>query len=246
MLLTLKSPNATFPITRHSAIIATRSSDRQERVRAYETILSAYWKPSYKYIRLKWQATRDDAEDLTQGFFAKAFEKGYFERYDHTIGSFHAFLRVCIDRFVGKEKQAQGRQKRGGETFFVPLDFSGVEEEFNAQALANQVSLEEYFHQEWVRSLFTLSIETLTQQARSRGKEVHLQLFELYDLEDQSERPTYEMLARRFGLKTTDVTNYLASARREFRKIILDKLREMTATDEEFRREARLLFGVDL
>jgi DNA-directed RNA polymerase specialized sigma24 family protein len=215
-------------------------------VRAYETILSAYWKPSYKYIRLKWQAAREDAEDLTQGFFAKAFEKSYFERYDHTIGSFHAFLRVCIDRFVSKERQAQGRQKRGGETFFVPLDFSAVEEEFSAHDLANKVSMEEYFHQEWVRSLFALSIEALTEQSRKLGKELHVRLFELYDLEDEGERPTYEMLARRFGLKTTDVTNYLAFARREFRKIILAKLREMTATDEEFRSEARMLFGVDL
>jgi len=41
------------------------------------------------------------------------------------------------------------------------------------------------------------------------------------------------------------VTNYLAGARREFRRIVLDKLRELTATDDEFRREARMLLGVD-
>jgi hypothetical protein len=46
-------------------------------------------------------------------------------------------------------------------------------------------------------------------------------------------------------LKITDVTNYLASARREFRRLVLKKLREITATDEEFRREARALLGVD-
>jgi hypothetical protein len=41
------------------------------------------------------------------------------------------------------------------------------------------------------------------------------------------------------------VTNYLAFARREFRRIAIEKLREMCASDDEFRREARSIFGVD-
>jgi DNA-directed RNA polymerase specialized sigma24 family protein len=70
-------------------------------------------------------------------------------------------------------------------------------------------------------------------------------LFERYDLEDADERRlSYEQLAREFGLSVTDVTNHLAFARREFRRIALEKLREMTATEEEFRREASALFGL--
>jgi len=57
-------------------------------------------------------------------------------------------------------------------------------------------------------------------------------------------RVSYESLAREFGLTTTEVTNYLAAARREFRKIVLAKLREVTATEAEFRSEARSLLGV--
>ncbi len=235
----------TFPVTRHSAIIATRSKDGEQRTRAYETILFTYWRPSYKYIRLKWQASNEDAEDFTQGFFAKAFEKGYFERYDPSAGSFHGFLRVCLDRFVANERKARGRQKRAGDAFHLSLDFAAAEEEFRRHNLASGLSIEDYFHQEWVRSLFTLSIETLREKCTSTGKQLQAQLFELYDLEDEGERPSYESLSRRFGLKTTDVTNYLAFARREFRKIVLAKLREITATDEEFRKEARTLLGID-
>ena len=49
---------------------------------------------------------------------------------------------------------------------------------------------------------------------------------------------------RQFQIAPTDVTNYLAFARREFRRIALDSLREMTASEDEFRREARALLGV--
>ena len=55
---------------------------------------------------------------------------------------------------------------------------------------------------------------------------------------------TIERLAAEFELPVTQVTNHLAWARREFRRIVLDRLREMTGSDEEFREEAKDLLGV--
>ena len=60
-------------------------------------------------------------------------------------------------------------------------------------------------------------------------------------LEDPDSPPSYKDLAKELDLSVSNVTNYLAAARREFRRIVLEKLRELTATDEEFRREARAL-----
>jgi RNA polymerase sigma factor (sigma-70 family) len=247
---TMRSPNdkiaaGNFPVTRHSAIIATRSSDKIQRQRAYETLLESYWKPSYKYIRWKWQASNEDSEDLTQEFFARAFEKGYFERYDPTKASFHGFLLVCLDRFIANELKANRRQKRGGDRPHFSLDFESAEKEFRNAPVPQPISPEEYFHREWVRSLFTLVVQSLRELCEAKGKMVHFALFELYDLGDDDTKQSYESLARRFDLKITDVTNHLAFARREFRKLVLARLQELTATDEEFRREARALLGVD-
>src|SRR6266536_2947870 len=75
-------PGHRFPVTSHSAIIAARSTDQDVRQRAFATIVESYWKPAYKYVRIKWQATNEDAKDLTQGFFATAIEKDYFRSYD--------------------------------------------------------------------------------------------------------------------------------------------------------------------
>jgi hypothetical protein len=79
------------------------------------------------------------------------------------------------------------------------------------------------------------------------GKEVHLRLFDRYvlDADDDAPKKGYKGLAAEFDLSTSDVTNYLAYGRREFRRIVLEKLRELTATDEEFHREARALLGVE-
>jgi hypothetical protein len=48
------------------------------------------------------------------------------------------------------------------------------------------------------------------------------------------------------GLSTSAVTDYLALVRREFRRLVLDKLREPAATEEEFQQEARAVLGVQL
>jgi hypothetical protein len=69
-------------------------------------------------------------------------------------------------------------------------------------------------------------------------------LFEAYDLRDDDANVSYASLAQRFGLDQATVNNYLAATRRDFRRIVLEKLREITATEEEFRTEARSLLGV--
>ena len=75
-----------------------------------------------------------------------------------------------------------------------------------------------------------------------------LNVLEAYDLKDEDsvERLSHAKLAKQFDLDPATVNNYLAAARREFRKIVLEKLGEITATEEEFRTEARLMLGLEL
>jgi RNA polymerase sigma-70 factor (ECF subfamily) len=237
-----------FPTTRHSAVEALRSSDQDGRVRAYHTVLDCYWKPAYKYIRVRWQESPENAEDLTQGFFAVALEKKYLERYDPSQSRFSAFLRVCIDRYIANQRKYATRQKRSGTTRDVPLDFELAESEISLYPSPRELTMEEFFDREWVRSLVTLAIASLEHECEQRARTVHLSLFRRYDLQEanESDAVSYKSLADEFGLTTTTVTNYLASIRRDFRRILLSHLHEMTANDSEYRHEARRLFGIDI
>ena len=215
-----------FPITNHSAIVAARSDDEITRRRAFDTILNSYWKPVYKYVRLKWQASNEDAKDLTQGFFANAFEKNYFASYDAAKASFQTFLRTCLDGFVANERKAGQRLKRGGDMDHYQLDFAAAEVELAAHSSASTLTPEEYFHREWMRSMFTIAVETFRQRCVESDRVVHFQIFERYDLNDDD--VSYAALAKEFGLEPTTVNNYLAAARRDFRRIVLEKFRETT------------------
>ena len=229
---------APFPTTRRSVVLALASADAAERTRAFDTLVACYWKPLYKYARVAWSRGREDAEDLTQSFFTRAFEKESLVSYDAGKASFRTFLRLLFDRHVSNEWKAGQRIKRGGGG--VHLDFDSAEAEIGRDS--GTVTPEEYFQREWVRSVFALAVERLRERCEREGKRVHFAIFEIYDLDDDR-GVSYRELAGRFDIPETQVTNYLAATRRRFREIVLDALREVTATDEEFRAEARALLG---
>jgi RNA polymerase sigma factor (sigma-70 family) len=238
-----------FPPTRRSAIEAVRSIDAEERGRALEALCAAYWKPIYKYVRWRWNRPAEAAQDLAQGFFAELLERELLDKFDPNKSRLRTYLRVCVDSFVLNEDKAGRRQKRGGNVLHVALDFAAAEEEFGATvmdpaAIPSPESLEEFFEKEWVRSLFALAVEDLRELCVARERERTFHLFEAYDLEG-SEKLSYEQLARDYGISATEVTNALAWARREFRAIALERLRELCGSEEEFRREARAAFGWD-
>jgi RNA polymerase sigma factor (sigma-70 family) len=234
-----------FPSTRHSVVQALGSPEPEVRRRAFDTLVRSYWKPVYKYVRLRWNADPEDAEDLTQDFFARAFEKGHLDRYDPAKARFRTFLRVCVDGAVANARKAGARLKRGGDITFVTMDFPAAElETLSATADASD-GPEEFFRREWIRSLFELGMGRLRAECQSLGKETAFGLFQKYDVEREKTvpSPTYAELARAFGVPETQVTNLLSWARRRFRHHVLEVLGELTASDEEFAEEARDILG---
>jgi RNA polymerase sigma factor (sigma-70 family) len=233
-----------FPATRHSLVAAIRSGGADDRRSAFDTLVTAYWKPVFKYVRLKWRATPEDAADLTQGFFLRAFEKDFFAGFDPAKARFRTYLRICLDGFVANARKAETRLKRGGAATLMPLDFADAERELGQQAIAAVDDYDAYFHREWLRALFASAADRLRAACAARGSASRFTLFEQYDLAaDDSERPTYAELASRLGLSPSTVTNELSAARREFRRFVLEALREQCATDEEFDAESRALTG---
>ena len=87
-----------FPTTHRSLVVALANGGPEERARAFETLLAVYWKPVYKYLRVGWRLNREDAEDSTQSFFTRAFERETLASYQPEKASFRGFLRLLLDR----------------------------------------------------------------------------------------------------------------------------------------------------
>jgi RNA polymerase sigma factor (sigma-70 family) len=229
-----------FPSTRHSLIAAAMDGKGDLARDALGQIIAVYWKPAYKYVRLKHQRGNEEAKDLVQGFFAALVESGILKRFDPSLGSFRTYLRACLDHFVMKQDEAAGRLKRGGHYALVPLDFDAAEREL--PFADRRMPPDELFHREWQRHVLALAINDLREHSALSGKELWFRLFEEYDLADEP-RPRYEDLANAHGVAATTVTNALAWARRELRRFALERISAVTVTRSEFRAEARQLFA---
>ncbi|HYB94212.1 MAG TPA: sigma-70 family RNA polymerase sigma factor [Vicinamibacterales bacterium] len=233
-----------FPSTRLSVVERTRSSDEETRRIALATIIEAYWKPVYKYLRMKWAADPEHAADLTQEFFTTTLEKDVVGKYDPARARFRTYLRLCVDGFASNARKSERRLKRGGAMTLVPLDFETAEGELAAIEPAAASDVEELFYREWVRALMERSVDDLKRFAAESGRPVMFEVFARYDLVDEPEsRPTYTEIARMLNLTTATVTNHLAAMRKQFRKILLDRLRELTSSEAEWESEAARLLG---
>jgi RNA polymerase sigma factor (sigma-70 family) len=233
-----------FPPTRHSVIERLRGGEDTLRREAFGDLVTGYWKPVYKYLRLTWRLSDEDAQDVTQAFFSDAYQKAWLERYEAGKARFRTFVRLCADRFVQNWKQSAGRMKRGGDAELVSLDFESAERELAPQT-STPPDAEDFFRREFIRALFDAAIARVRAEYEATGRTVHLQIFDRYDV-DPDDGVSYAQLARDLGLTTTQVTNYLAQVRRSFRACALEALESLTGSRDEFRREARELFGLEV
>lgn len=216
-------PHDHFPSTQVSLLEATAAGVSSE---AMDRVIALYWKPVYRFIRLKFRKDNEDAKDLTQGFFAAALQREFFARFDPAKASFRTYLRMAVERFAASQYAAANRQKRGG----------GIQIELVEDQQAETEPPEQGFEREWQRQLFSLALDDLRAHCDGCGKQLQFRVFQDYDLAD-ADRPSYADLALRHGIPETSVTNYLAWARRMLREFVDERLRGTTSGAREWRAE---------
>jgi len=154
-----------FPTTRRTALERTGCADEEVRRQAYETLVTCYWKPVYKYLRLRWGLATEDARDATQEFFLQAMQKEFFQDYDPSRARFRTYLRLRLDTLILKQRRSAGRLKRGAEYQIVPVDFDRAEGELMVPVHTPASSVEEHFHREWLHGIVELAVATLRAHA---------------------------------------------------------------------------------
>jgi RNA polymerase sigma factor (sigma-70 family) len=223
-----------FPSTRHTLL--QQASDPGEHHRdALNAVMEIYWQPCYRYVVLRFRRPHEEAQDLVQGFFTAFVEQAILARYDPVRGPFRPYLRACLDQFVLKDLERNRCEKRGGQATVVPLDP-------DAPIAQPEGTPEELFHREWQRHMFALASEDLRKLCDETDRAVRYRLFVAYDLAD-GPRPRYDDLAATHGLPVTTVTNHLAWARRELRRLLEDRVGTIASGEGERRRELRSLLS---
>jgi RNA polymerase sigma-70 factor (ECF subfamily) len=225
----VKSGQSGFPTTSWSALALLRDS-KDPRFRAYlSRMMESYWRPVYKFIRIAWKRSNEDAKDLTQAFFVHIMEGDLFSKADPERGNFRRLLMTSLRNFLANEVRAGHAIKRGGGRQVLSLD---VEE--SEDWASDPANPEQAFEAQWARDVLQGALEKLAQVVRAEAYDA----FRKFHLEEAAVKD----IARDLGVTDAQVGHYLHEARTELRRIVIDEIKSYVVDESEIARELDTLF----
>jgi RNA polymerase sigma factor (sigma-70 family) len=227
-----------FPATHWSVVLAARGGDEADSLRALEDLCRAYWYPLYAFLRRQGHSP-PDAQDLTQGFFARLLEKRYLDAADREKGRFRSFLLMALKRYLAKEWEREHAQKRGGGQAALSLDTELAERRYQGEG-AEHLAPDRIYERRWALTLLDQVLAALRQDYQALGREGEFDCLKGYLTAERGEIP-YAEVAERLGMTEGTARAAVHRMRSRFRALFRDEIARTVALPEEVEDEVRYL-----
>ena len=235
------SPEAAHFVTTHWSVVRAAGAEDSPAARAaLETLCRAYWYPIYAEIRRRGFGP-DDAQDLTQGFFASLLESHSFSRPSRDCGRFRSWLLGALGHFLAHELERARAAKRGGGQTLIPLDEVMAEERLQQEAPLT-ASPEELFAQRWAYALLDQAFQHLEKEYAQAGKAALFAALKEF-LADDSDYGSYGPLVEKLRMTPGAVATAVCRLRERFRVVIRQEVMQTVTAPGDAERELRELFG---
>jgi RNA polymerase sigma factor (sigma-70 family) len=227
-----------FRDTRWSVVLAAQTGDDADAQAALAELCSAYWYPLYAFVRRSGYSP-EEAEDLTQEFFARLLAKDWLAGVDRAKGRFRAFLLAAMKHFLANEWHRSQTLKRGGNTIAVPLD---AEERYACEP-ADKLTPETLYQRRWALTVIEQVFATLRAEMEQAGKR---ELFETIKdlLSPDPQNLPYADVGVRLGLSEDAVKMTVYRLRKRYRDLLRAHVAATVGTSAEVDSEIRDLFRV--
>jgi len=230
-----------FGTTHWSIVLAAGQRESPQAAAALEELCHNYWYPLYACVRRQGYSP-EDAQDLTQGFFAQLLARNYLARADPHRGRFRSFLLSGMKRFLCDEWDKSRRLKRGGGQRVVSFDEQAAEERYRLEP-PDELTPERLFERAWTAALLERAARRLREEYVGAGKaELYEQLtqFRL----DAAEQPAYAEAAAELGLSDSAVKSAIHRLRQRHLQLVREEIAQTVADPAELDEEIRHLLGV--
>ena len=229
-----------FVTTHWSVVVSAGRSDTTRACAALGKLCQTYWPPLYAYVRRVGHSP-EDAQDLTQEFFARLLAHNTVARADPERGRFRSFLLASLKHFLSHEWEKACAQKRGGRAQIISLQLDTAETRC-ARLVAPGDTPDRAFDRQWALALLDVVLVRLRQEYTDAGRE---DLF--LGLKDtlsggRSEIP-YRELAGRLGLSEGAVKVAAHRLRQRYRELLRAEIANTVATPDEVEQELEHLFA---
>jgi RNA polymerase sigma-70 factor (ECF subfamily) len=230
-----------FTTTHWSVVLTAGHSTAPDARQALETLCRLYWYPLYAYVRRQGHSP-EDAQDLTQDFFARFLEKKYFKLADPARGRFRTFLLTALKHFLANEWKKEHRLKRGGGCRFLPLDPAAGEVRFAAEP-ADAATPEVIYERRWAAALLERVLQLLGQECAAAGRTAQFEELKA-SLWGENQKATQDEIAARLGMSPGAYKVAAHRMRGRYRELLRTEIAHTVATPAEIGEELRHLITV--
>jgi RNA polymerase sigma-70 factor (ECF subfamily) len=235
------SPQGQFATTHWSVVLEAGEDGSPSATAAMERLCRAYWYPLYAYVRRAGYST-EDAQDLTQDFFARLLAKKYLALADRSRGKFRSFLLTSLKNHLANDYHRRARAKRGGGAQIVWLDGPAGEARFAAEP-ADPNSPETLYERRWALTLLETSLGRLREEYRIQGRGAVYDALKDY-VWGEKNAATYAEIGAQLGLTEEVVKKVVQRLRQRLRALLRDEIGQTVATVGEVEDEMRHIVQV--
>jgi RNA polymerase sigma factor (sigma-70 family) len=227
-----------FATTHWSMVAQAARRSSPEAEQALARLCEMYWYPLYAYVRRRGYRV-EEAQDLTQDFFARLLEKDHLEHADRQRGKFRTFLLSSLQHYLANEWRKAGAQKRGGGRAILSLDFASGEDRYRLEP-ADTWTPERIFERRWALTLMERALDRLRDEYDAAGKR---ELYEALKPQLGGEGPavSYAEAGARLGMSEGAVKTAAHRLRRRCRELLQAEAAETLADPEDAQSELREL-----
>jgi RNA polymerase sigma-70 factor (ECF subfamily) len=234
------APGDIFATTHWTVVLAAGRRHTPQSDGALEELCRTYWFPLYAYVRRRGH-TKEDAEDLTQAFFARFLAKNYLEGLSAERGRFRAFLLASLKHFLTNEWKKSQRLKRGGGEAPLSLDWQTADTKFQVAAV-NEPSPDKAFDREWALALLAKVIGRLQKECEADGKTKLFEQLKIF-LTAGKDGTAQAEVAKALGMEECAVRVAIHRLRKRYRQLLRDEIAQTLADTADVDEEMRALFG---
>lgn len=233
-----------FASTRWSVVLRAGDSAMasRESLSALSELCRIYWRPLYLFLRREGYGP-DDAQDLTQGFFADLIETRFYARADQEKGRFRSFLLGALKHFAADARERERAQKRGGGVVLQQLDEKAIAEMESQFGRGVNWDSARWYDREWAASLLRQTLDRLTQECALAGKAELFQYLKPFLSGTEEERIPYDEIAARSKRPAATLRSDVARLRTRYRAILRDEVRSTVREDSDVDGELRHLYN---
>ncbi|MFO1497891.1 MAG: sigma-70 family RNA polymerase sigma factor [Verrucomicrobiota bacterium] len=235
------SGGGVFATTHWSLVLVAGDAKSPRAAEALEALCRRYWYPLYVYVRRKGYAS-EDAQDLTQEFFAQLITKDYLSVADRNRGRFRSFLLGSLEHFLAREWTKARAQKRGGGRTFVSLDELDAENRYLREP-AHELTAQKMFDRRWATTLLEQALSRLRDECMANGKGDLFAVVETL-LSGEKNDTSYAAFAASLQMSEGAIKVAVHRLRQRYGELVRAEIAETVANPDESKEELRYLLTV--